>query len=224
MFSNFNFYQTLLMVLPFIFAVTAHEFGHGYAARRLGDDTAMLAGRLTLNPLKHLDPFGSIILPLILIVTGSPVLFGYAKPVPVNFSKLKNKNFRLGVVMVSAAGILVNLGCAFLSGAIFRVFIWLDGFGGGFQSSAFLSDFMRLLEYSVIINCVLAVFNMIPIPPLDGSKILAMILPVSIRRLYLSLERFGMIILAALIILASDLFRKIMVFFLGPLVNFFMGA
>jgi len=222
MFTHIDFYQIFLVIVPLIFAVTIHEFAHGYAAFRLGDQTAKLAGRLTLNPLKHMDPFGSFILPLILKLTGSPILFGYAKPVPVNFSRLKP--FRVGTIIVSAAGIGANLAMAFLSGAIFRLFILADSWGAGFSYSPLLLDVMKLLEYSVIINCVLAIFNMIPIPPLDGSKIVAMLLPESMRAAYFKLERFGIVILLILMISGSGFFRTIMRVFLEPLANFFLGV
>ena len=222
MFTHIDFHQIFLLIVPLVFAVTIHEYGHGYAAFKLGDDTASRAGRLTLNPLKHMDPFGSFILPLLLKLTGSPILFGYAKPVPVNFSKLRPR--RAGTMIVSATGIAANLACAFLSGAIFRILILSDSWGSGFGYSPILMDVMKMLEYSVIINCVLAIFNMIPIPPLDGSKIFAMLLPSTMRTAYFKLERFGIVILMILIISGSGFFRTIMVFFLEPLANFFLGV
>jgi len=170
------------MLIPLIFSVTIHEVAHGYVAYRLGDHTAKLAGRLTLNPLKHLDFVGSFLLPAILKFMGSPIIFGYAKPVPVNFANLRN--YRMGTILVSSAGVLSNLAVAIISGAIFQ-FLTQDG--NTFYNppiTSMISDINYMLYYSVIINCVLAVFNLIPIPPLDGSKILGMFLPEAIRIQY----------------------------------------
>ena len=113
MFGNFDLNQIVVMIVPLLFAITIHEVAHGYVAYKMGDHTAKLAGRLTLNPIRHLDPVGSLILPLILKLTGSPVIFGYAKPVPVNFSNFRN--YRKSTIYVASAGVLANLALAVIS-------------------------------------------------------------------------------------------------------------
>jgi Zn-dependent protease len=116
--SNFNIGQFMTMIVPMVFAVTIHEAAHGYAALRMGDRTAQQAGRLTLNPIRHVDPFGSLILPLMLSISGAPA-FGYAKPVPVN--PLNYRDYRMGTLLVSSAGVVANLVCAILSGIVFQI-------------------------------------------------------------------------------------------------------
>jgi Zn-dependent protease len=143
--------------------VILHEVAHGYAANSLGDPTARLAGRLTLNPIPHIDIFGSILLPLFLRLSGSPILFGYAKPVPYNPYNLKGK---FGEGFVAAAGALTNLLIALVIGLFIR-------FGGGLVPASFLT----VLDTAVFYNLLLGIFNLIPIPPLDGSKVLTSLLP-----------------------------------------------
>jgi len=219
MFSNFNLNHIVVMIVPLLFSVTIHEVAHGYVALRMGDNTAQLAGRLTLNPIKHLDVFGSLLLPLILKLTGSPVIFGYAKPVPVNFSNLRD--VRKSTIYVSSAGVLANFILAFLSGILFQIltrykFLWQTSI-----LNPFVMDLYSMLFYSVIINSVLAIFNLIPIPPLDGSKILAMILPAALRMQYARLERFGMIII--IFLLLTNVLDRLLSFFLTPMFNILLG-
>ena len=219
MFGNTNLNQIVVMIVPLLFSVTIHEVAHGYIALRMGDHTAQKAGRLTLNPIKHLDFFGSLILPLILKLTGSPIIFGYAKPVPVNFSNLRN--VRKSTIYVASAGVLANFILAFLSGIFFRI---LTNYKMLWQTSIinpFIMDLYSMLFYSVVINLVLAIFNLIPIPPLDGSKILAMCLPTSLRIQFARLERFGMIII--IFLLLTNLLDKLLSFFLTPMFNILLG-
>jgi Zn-dependent protease len=219
MFGNFDLNQIVVMIVPLLFAVTIHEVAHGYVAYKMGDHTALLAGRLTLNPIKHLDPMGSLILPLLLSLTGSPVIFGYAKPVPVNFANLRD--YRKGAIYVASAGVLANFILAIISGILFQVlshFQWL------WQASIFkpfIMDLYYMLGYSVMINSVLAVFNLIPIPPLDGSKILAMLLPISLRSQFVRMERYGMIIIIFLLLTKS--LSRVISFFITPMFNILLG-
>jgi len=215
-----NFSQLILMIVPLLFAVTIHEVAHGYVAYRLGDPTAKLAGRLTLNPIKHLDPIGSVVLPLILKLSGSPIVFGYAKPVPVNFSNLRD--YRMGTIWVAAAGVITNMICAIVSGILFQSLIYIAEFAGDYAINLFFSPAADMLAYSVIINLVLAVFNMIPVPPLDGSRILAMLMPIHLGMQFQRLERYGMFILILLLMTKS--LDKIISFFVMPLGNFLLGS
>jgi len=167
----------------FLFSVIIHEVAHGYTALRHGDPTAKIMGRLTLNPVPHIDPIGSILLPVLLFFSGSGILFGWAKPVPVN--PLNFRNYRRGEIAVSASGPLSNLALA----AIFALVLRLEVGGMGLATLAF---------YGVRINLFLALFNLIPIPPLDGSHILAMLLPPDLLRLYRYLDPVGFILILIL--------------------------
>jgi len=219
MFNNINLNQIIVMIVPLLFSVTTHEVAHGYIALRMGDHTAQKAGRLTFNPIKHLDFFGSLLLPLMLKLTGSPILFGYAKPVPVNFSNLKNA--RKSTIYVASAGVLANFILALLSGVLFQILSYYKWLWQTSIFNPFIMDLYSMLFYSVVINLVLAIFNLIPIPPLDGSKILAMCLPASLRIQFARLERFGMIII--IFLLLTNLLDKLLSFFLTPLFNILLG-
>lgn len=166
----------IFQFIVLIFSVIIHEIAHGFMAEKLGDDTARLAGRLTLNPLRHIDPFGSILLPLVLFFTHSPIMIGWAKPVPFNPYALK-KDYRYGPLKVALAGPLSNVLILLVVGILARL-----GFG------FFSPEFVGLLGYIAFLNISLAVFNLIPIPPLDGSRILPLIFP----KLAAQFERIGM--------------------------------
>jgi Zn-dependent protease len=176
-------FTLLIWAVPTIYSIVLHEVMHGFVARSLGDDTAQRARRLTLNPLRHIDLFGTIILPALLIWAHLPV-FGYAKPVPVDFRRLRNG--RAGMVMVAAAGPLTNFTLAFLCALILR----------NWTGSAIIA---LMLNAAVAFNVMLGVFNLFPLLPLDGGRVLAGILPLEISRAYAGLERYGFLILLLLL-------------------------
>lgn len=182
--------EIAILAIPIILAVTFHEAAHGFVALYCGDDTAKRAGRLTLNPLKHVDLFGTIILPLLLILSHAGFLFGYAKPVPVNFGALRSP--RRDMLLVAAAGPLMNIVLALLSAAV------IYGTAATARGEPGLAQEAVLL--SVQLNIVLAIFNMLPLPPLDGSKVLAAFLPGPIMRRYLAFGRYGMALLLLVLI------------------------
>jgi Zn-dependent protease len=181
-----------IWLLPALIAITFHEASHGFVALRFGDDTALRAGRVTFNPLKHVDPFGTVLLPGLLLLMHSPFLFGYAKPVPVNFGRLRNP--RRDMVWVAAAGPGINLALAIASALLVHVVPLLPEAAGKWA--------IENLINSIQINVVLAVFNMLPIPPLDGGRVAVGLLPNALAFPLARLERWGMfIILGGLFIL-----------------------
>ena len=175
---------TILSIIILIFSVIVHEVSHGFMADRLGDSTARRAGRLTLNPLKHIDPIGSILVPIITSLAG--FTFGWAKPVPYNPYNLRNK--RQGEFLIALAGPASNLLLALIFGTIIR---FAAGSATDAASAAAMAPFLTILTYIVLINIVLAIFNLIPLPPLDGSKLLFSVLPDQYGRWRMMLERYG---------------------------------
>lgn len=181
-------FDITFQVLILLFSVILHEVAHGYAALSLGDPTARAAGRLTLNPIKHMDPWGTVILPLFLILIRAPFLVGWAKPVPVNPFLLRDR--KRGMMLVGAAGPLANISLILLSALVLRAM--------PFSAPPILFD---LFKYCCAINIILALFNLLPVPPLDGSRVVAGILPPKIRDAYVGLERYGILIIIALLYL-----------------------
>ena len=191
--------QSLTVWIPcLLLAVTFHEAMHGYAANRLGDPTAKLMGRLTLNPIAHIDPLGTLIIPGILFLTHSGFLFGWAKPVPVNPFRLRNP--KQDMMWVAAAGPVTNLTLAAISGVLFRVILLLGPLipSGGV---VFWNYLRELSIVSVQFNILLAVFNLIPLPPLDGGRILSGVLPNPQAMSLSRIEPYGMFVVILLIML-----------------------
>ncbi len=190
---NEVFYQISVLALPVIIAITLHEAAHGWVAWRLGDDTAYRLGRVTFNPLRHIDPFGTLILPaMLLLASGGQAMFGYAKPVPVNFARLRQP--RRDMVFVAAAGPGTNIALALAAALLLR---GAAGVPGTFGQWLGLN-----LTYAVFFNVVLAVFNMLPLPPLDGGRVAVGLLPRALALPLARLERFGVfIVLGALFLL-----------------------
>lgn len=188
--NNMDLLSGGIVLLILIFSAILHEIMHGFVAEKLGDPTARLAGRLTLNPIKHIDPFMSILLPLLLIVSGSPVIFGAAKPVPVDPFNLKDG--KKDMALVALAGPLTNLMIAIISAFIIKGIFF-------FTVSDIFVYVAIILKLVIHINLLLAIFNLIPIPPLDGSKIVAMFLPDREAAMYLSISSIGILIIFFLI-------------------------
>lgn len=191
--------EGIISLFVVLFAITVHEASHGWAALKMGDPTAFHMGRITLNPIHHIDPIGTILLPLILIVMGAPP-FGWAKPVPVNPLNLRNP--RRDNLLISAAGPLSNFIVAFFAFLIIKIFMTLDpsllyGRVGSFNN--LLSPIITILYYTVLINVILAIFNLIPIPPLDGSGVLMGLISEEAAEKYEQLRPYGFLILLVLI-------------------------
>jgi Zn-dependent protease len=178
-------------LLPILIAITFHEAAHGFVAHLLGDDTAWRLGRVSFNPFKHIDPFGTIILPALLLLARSPFLFGYAKPVPVNFRALKHP--RRDMILVAAAGPAMNLLLATLAAIVFHLVFYAPT-----VAAEFIAENLR---NALVFNVVLAVFNLLPIPPLDGGRIVVGLLPTALARSFSRLEPYGLILLIGLLII-----------------------
>jgi Zn-dependent protease len=186
-------------VIPVILAVTLHEAAHAFVARYLGDDTASKLGRVSLNPFKHIDPVGTILLPGLLLLARSPFLFGYAKPVPVKFAALRNP--RRDMVWVAAAGPAMNIALATIAALGFHLVGFLP-----VDSAHWVAE---NLQNALIINVVLAIFNLFPLPPLDGGRIAVGLLPDALAMPLARMERYGMLILIALLIVLPMLGRDL---------------
>jgi Zn-dependent protease len=208
--------QLLVSALPILIAITFHEVSHGYVANRLGDPTAKMLGRLTLNPIAHIDLFGTIILPALLIYfTHGQFVFGYAKPVPINPMNFKDP--RKGMAISAVAGPLTNILLALLSAVVLKLFIVpLAGVMPASAVDTVLRPLYLILTSSVVFNVILAAFNMIPIPPLDGGRVLVGLLPLKQAVSFSRIEPFGFIIVILLIYsgIAGYIITPFIVFFL----------
>lgn len=191
-------YNASLWAIPVLLAITFHEAAHAITAWRLGDDTAWRRGRVSINPLRHIDPIGTLFLPALLLLTKAPFLIGWAKPVPVAFGKLGRP--RRDMVLVALAGPMTNIILAAVSALLLRV-AWLLPEDAGVWAG-------QMLFRSVLINIVLAIFNMLPIPPLDGGRILTGLLPLPLARRFARIEKYGFVILICGILVLPILARQ----------------
>ncbi|MCH8112049.1 MAG: site-2 protease family protein [Proteobacteria bacterium] len=185
MIGGLSVLQISTWVIPILVAITLHEAAHAYVAWKLGDDTAHQLGRVTFNPFRHIDPFGTILLPALLIFVRAPFLIGYAKPVPVNYYRLRRP--RRDMVLVAAAGPAMNIVLALAAGLLLQLEAFLPA-----GAAAWYTETM---QRGIVLNLLLAVFNMIPLPPLDGGRVAVGLLPRSLARPLARLERFGFFIL-----------------------------
>ena len=184
-------FQTLLIyIIPLLFAITLHEAAHGWVASKLGDHTARMMGRVTLDPTKHIDPIGTIAIPLVLLLSSSGFIFGWAKPVPINFNALRNgKN---GMIWVALAGPGANIVMSICWLFVMIIAIKMN-----------ITVLIEMGRVGILVNCVLAVFNLLPIPPLDGSRVISALLPNRLAYQYNQLEQYGLYILLGLMFLGG---------------------
>lgn len=199
--------------LPVLFAITLHEAAHGWVASKLGDQTASLLGRVTLNPLKHIDPIGTIIVPIVLLIlskmTGNPFIFGWAKPVPVNWNNLKHP--KRDTILVALAGPSSNFLMTFFWAFIMKMGLLLQPKFPPLVALIFMG------QAGILINLVLMALNLIPIPPLDGSRVISSLLPPKIEEIYSRIEPYGFFILLAL------LWMGLLGYIIFPVMEFFKG-
>ena len=198
-------YAAIPIILALVFAITTHEAAHGFVARLFGDLTAQMQGRVTFNPIKHIDPIGTIALPAILFLFHSPVVFGWAKPVPVDFRNLRPA--RLGMILVAAAGPGVDTLLAWISALLLHLNPDTMTLGN------------EVLMWSIRINCVLAVFNLLPLPPLDGGRVAVGLLPRGPAQALANVEPYGMLIILLLIMLPGNILWHI----IGPIIQWLMA-
>jgi len=192
-----------IYALPLIFAITLHEAAHGYVAKHYGDLTAYAQGRVTLNPLRHIDPIGTVILPLLLLAVSSPYLFGWAKPVPVNFGNLRHP--KRDMFWVAAAGPGANLLMAFLWALVFKL-------GLAMPESDYAEPMLLMGKAGIFVNAILLVINLLPLPPLDGGRIAVSLLPHRIAYRFSQIEPYGFMILLIL------MFTGVLVKVIGPFI------
>ena len=182
-------YEISIWAIPAVIAITFHEASHGYVAHVLGDDTAWRLGRISFNPLVHIDPFGTVVLPVMLLLLHAPFLFGYAKPVPVNFRALRYP--RMGTILVAAAGPGMNLLLAAIAALAFHIVGYVPAPGAQWMAAN--------LRNALILNVILAIFNLLPVPPLDGGRILVAVLPGTLANSLSRFEPYGLLILIGLL-------------------------
>jgi Zn-dependent protease len=205
-----------LWVLPFLMAVVFHEWSHGYVAKRFGDDTASVAGRLTLNPLAHIDPIGTVALPALLMFSGAPFMFGWAKPVPVDFGRLRNP--RRDMILVAAAGPVANLILAVVCAVALSALAPMAETESAATGFRIAEPLATMALYGLQLNVVLAVFNMLPIPPLDGGRVAIGMLPRELGWRLAQVEPYGFLIVLTL------LMTHTLDFVLRPMMRFVLGA
>jgi len=224
--------EAMLWIIPIMLAVILHEVAHGYAALKLGDTTARDMGRLTLNPIPHIDPVGTIIIPLALVLLHAGFVFGYARPVPVNFLRLKNP--KRGMVLVAAAGPLTNLLLALAAAIVLRFAYLIDpnlflplvdpsaSYGLG---ASMIATALNILFYLLLLSVVLALFNLIPVPPLDGGRIVTGLLPDDAARSYAKIEPFGIFIVIGILFLDPiGIFRGMLSLGISLVSRLFLGG
>ena len=225
---NIDLGRVILMVPALLFAVIIHELAHGYIAYKLGDPTAKFAGRLTFNPIPHIDPIGSLLVPGLLLLFNSPILFGWAKPVPINPMNFKKFGYRKGMAITASAGPMSNLIFAAIFGIIFQILsnqqllMSLAGIFGISVVKSVIVPLLLFLKFAVSINVVLAIFNILPIPPLDGGRVLMSVVPPHIEQKLEPLEQYGFFIVILL------LFIGVLNYIILPpyifLVSLFLGS
>jgi Zn-dependent protease len=201
--------EIAIWAFPVLVAIVFHEVAHGWVAFRFGDPTAARMGRLTLNPISHIDPFGTILLPALLIIVGAPFLFGYAKPVPVNFYNLNHP--KRDMIWVALAGPLTNILLAIASVGVLK---FVDAMGNVSLPAFFLTPMVLMAQSSININVMLASFNLFPIPPLDGGRVLVGLLPEPYSSGLARIEPYGFLVILLL------LMTHTLDIFLGPVVHF----
>jgi Zn-dependent protease len=198
--------EAIIIVAVLLFSVVVHEVAHAWQARREGDDTAEKLGRITLNPIPHLDPVGSIIVPLVLHFSGSGFLFGWAKPVPVD--PRNYRDYVAGDIRVSLAGIVSNLGLALIATILMAVFVKVESVLGAFGGAT--GYVLQALYFGIWINLILAFFNLLPIPPLDGSHVMAHLLPDDMAMRYRRMGQYGILILMGIMFIVPGAFRLLL--------------
>ncbi len=184
-------YQIAIWAIPVLLAITLHEAAHAWVADKLGDDTARRLGRVSFNPIRHIDPFGTVILPALFIASGSPFMFGYAKPVPVNFGRLRRP--KRDMVLVAAAGPAANLLIAVAASLLWHLY--------SVMPEAAIEFWVEMITKAIVFNVMLCVFNLLPLPPLDGGRIMTGLLPMPLAIRFAKIERYGFFILIGLMII-----------------------